>query len=171
MNPTDSINSDNTVINLSDVELTAAELQLLTLGLSFCSGNGFKYVQTRVDLFKLIRKLNLMKHFKLNKATEIASQIVTQNVPSSTLLVSDIGTLRSMHALAYTEDDSGRSTSDHLQTMGIQGTRHAISPFQPPSSFIPLMPKDAFDTFSECVIEELKQLNKGFKQTKTEETY
>ena len=50
--------TSNTVINLSEKSLTSDEVSVLAKGLTFCPQSNYDYVQTRIDVYKYIRKLN-----------------------------------------------------------------------------------------------------------------
>lgn len=51
------------VINLSDRMLTDDMIKVLKKGLGFCPSNIVNNEQLKIDLYKFIRELKLMKHF------------------------------------------------------------------------------------------------------------
>lgn len=148
----------NTIINLSKISLNKAELQLLSLGLTFCPESSFNYSRTRVDIFQIIRKLKLIKYFKLKHGNNTTTSPNTEPVPvDANLMVSDIPTILTMHDLQSTSDSL--STQQILSEEGITGSTNIKNPFKPQSTFTPMMPRDSIDTFNDVTIEELKDLH------------
>lgn len=140
----------NTVINLTEAVLKTAEIQILSLGLTYCPVNFFAYNQTRIDIFKFIRKIKLMKYFQLNKYSPVPSNFSSGiNVPDTNLQVRDVPLLQTLQNLSDADSTNFESTQEAIINLGINTNQAAISPFRPSSTILPLMPRDAVDIFKE----------------------
>ena len=152
---------DRTVINLSERLLPEDEIVVLGKGLTFCPDSDFDYAQTRIDVFKYIRKLKLKKIYAMKRDRRTATPTTQEDMVE--LTCNDMETLRTLHILneELPENVDGSMQDDTeqgwLEDMGVTQIG-ARTKFKPKTTFMPQTCYDAIDTFHEVVIKELKKL-------------
>ena len=143
------------IINLSSRALTAAEKQVMELGLSFCPTSTFNYTETRIDLYKFTRKLRLHKWFatkppdtRPKPVTEVLSNL---DIGSMDLLL----TLGQLAGIASEDADPILNLAD----TGIDLSYSCPSGFKSKSTFNPPTKNDAIEIFEDLVIRDAKKLS------------
>lgn len=153
-----------TVVNLTTKELTSVEISVLQLGLTFCPQNRLEYTQTRIDFFKFIRKLKLHKFFKMKPTVKEVRTLKMQHREVESLTVDDLTTLETLEELGIeNRPDSDNSNVDiptRVKRFGVDQMA-PLTHFKPPSQFLPQMPLDAIDFFSEAVVKDLGRLREN----------
>lgn len=92
-----SENSTMTGIILSSIVWTPKKQQILSSGLSYCPTSKMKYAQTRVDIFKFVRKLKLAKYHLLK--TREQPERVGSPTDVANLQICDLRLLRELQEL------------------------------------------------------------------------
>ncbi|XP_078525602.1 uncharacterized protein LOC144798546 [Lissotriton helveticus] len=167
MNPligTDQTNQTNlTVVNLTNKRLTEAELEVLSLGLTFCPSNDLEYTQTRIDLFRFTRKLKLHKHFKMRphlRSTKRGPKVNEMDILSA----KDLPAIEALEDLRLEQDlqqeQTNLSIAQRAVLQGVEQEREE-STFKPASTFVPQTPWDAIDVFTEAMKRDLTAYRKS----------
>lgn len=145
-----------TVVNLTSKVLTNSKEAVLKLGLSFCPDKNLEYTETRIDLFKFIRKLKLHTFYKLRPKALLPKKSGPSSIATDALIGRDLSALQAMHELESIGSNT-QGGGGGLKMVGISQEKCA-SPFKPASTFLPQMPTDYICTFAEAVTKELTKL-------------
>ncbi|KAJ1093527.1 hypothetical protein NDU88_006627 [Pleurodeles waltl] len=133
--------------------LTKTEKEVLQLGLSFCPSSRFDYTQTRIDLFKFIRKLKLLKVHMMHPKKD-AKNTNELTVERDNLTGADLEALLTLYSL----DDSSPGTRnfDTEEILAILSQLSGISNFRSKSTLFPQTPHDAIDAFNDKELMKLR---------------
>lgn len=144
-----------TVMNLINIKLSQAEVQVLSLGLSYSPASNFNYTQTRIDLYKYTRKLKLRTFHMLRKAESkiFKPGAVQPDISPSALTVRDLPLLCDLQHLQ--NENFNSDPCDEQINLNMPGNTN----FKPKSTFTPIMLHDNIDVFHELSIVELKRLH------------
>ncbi|KAJ1115323.1 hypothetical protein NDU88_003548 [Pleurodeles waltl] len=141
--PLTSLNHPSTIVNISKITLTDNQSRILNLGLSFCPHVQWDYVSTRIELYKFVWKLRLIKHFS-NKDKAFSSRSGSSIGPSSGFNIEDSTELIAINDLAKEGNMLGYSINENTNTnimmlneMGFFTDHHSTSSLKLPSKFNP----------------------------------
>ncbi|KAJ1140855.1 hypothetical protein NDU88_007193 [Pleurodeles waltl] len=139
----------------------------------FCPNVQWDYVGTRIELYKFVPKLRLIKHFS-NKDKNLFVDNVNRRAPVSGFKIADSSHLMAINDLANERNELACSTHDDTNTntfmlneMGFVTNSHENSHLKLASRFNPQLPNgNLIDTFHELVISDIdKYRTKGPSKT------
>ncbi|KAJ1152082.1 hypothetical protein NDU88_004859 [Pleurodeles waltl] len=156
LQPTPSICEETVqVMNLSSLQLSMHEINVLKKGLGFCPSSKPDYTNIHIDLFKFIRNLKLKKFFHnkpdTNKNAHTAPPTCNQT----------IGDLQDIHTVLSLDNTYSPSPSfdELLVQLNVIPNLDVNSGLKPNSMFVPTLPPDNhIDVFYQAVSTELYNL-------------
>ncbi|XP_078496524.1 uncharacterized protein LOC144752476 [Lissotriton helveticus] len=143
---------DNNIINLSKRTLTGDEIKILKKGLSFCPASEFDLVDTKIDLFRYIRKLKFKKIFLLHpKNTAVGTYLEnTTEEPAE----EHSNTLLNLLLTPTQEIQERGSQIEENDTVSVTQVRDP-SNLRNKSKKLPNASHDAIDVFNEATDQDL----------------
>ncbi|KAJ1143385.1 hypothetical protein NDU88_009694 [Pleurodeles waltl] len=156
LQPTPSICEETVqVMNLSSLQLSMHEINVLKKGLGFCPSSKPDYTNIHIDLFKFIRNLKLKKFFHnkpdTNKNAHTAPPTCNQT----------IGDIQDIHTVLSLDNTSSPTPSfdELLVQLNVIPNLDVNSGLKTISMFVPTLPPDNhIDVFYQAVSTELYNL-------------
>lgn len=148
---------NQTIVNLTTKTISKKEKRTLCLGISFCPAVPMNYMDSKIDVFKLCRKLKLRKWHKLKPAKSREHHHGERPIHNEELTIGDIDTMVILHELEN-DPEGTQMNSDALLILDEMEIRHdkaACTGFKPKSTFLPSMGHDNIDTLLEQVGNDL----------------